>query len=209
MPSGLFCIQTGDCTEAKISRLVTHYWGHPGTCSAGHGEECGNQTPLYSKLFCSSKSKHTSRQFFLKWAVFLCNPDFSANDWSGCGKCCTLDWCSQLGYVGFDGKQTTARANSNRPNENAKHFVIPMPDTRKIGPSPRQSSARAWIPDFPVFKCLDHMHLDLRSGTFGTSDAKMFCLLPSTQYTMRGENEYPTTKDTKPKESWFRKCPAL
>ena len=31
-----------------------------------------------------------------------CNvSDFSAND-RGCGKFCTLDWCSQLGYVGFE-----------------------------------------------------------------------------------------------------------
>ncbi len=30
------------------------------------------------------------------------NPDCSANDWWGCGKFCTLDWCSQLGYVTFE-----------------------------------------------------------------------------------------------------------
>ena len=30
------------------------------------------------------------------------NPDFSANDWWGCSKFCSLDWCSRLGYVGFE-----------------------------------------------------------------------------------------------------------
>ncbi len=27
---------------------------------------------------------------------FVSKPDFSANDWWGCGKFCSLDWCSQL-----------------------------------------------------------------------------------------------------------------